>query len=299
MPEKNRPARAAVAGASGFIGRALVKALADRGTGPIGVVRTVEGVQKVREAGGDARLGSLADRAFLAKTFEGCGGVVYLAGTTREERPGEFWRVHVEGVEASLEAARRAGVGRFVLFGSLGAEAYGSRPELRNEYFRTKREGERRVAASRMPALLFRPGYIIGPGDRMVSVLVEKARAGRVVLRGDGAYQLQPLALADAVRAAVEGLARGVTGTFDLVGPETVTYREFLERLFARMRRTGLLRAAPRLRRVPSRELGGLSPEERDILTCDAVGDPRPVARWLGPLAPLDEALDAALAPTR
>lgn len=253
----------------------------------------------MRQAGGDPRLGSLADREFLRASFEGCGAVVYLVGTTREERPGDLWRAHVEGVEACLEAARRAGAELFVLFGSLGAESYGSRPELTNEYFRTKREGERRVTASRIPALLFRPGYIIGPGDRMVTALVEQARAdGAVRVRGDGAYRLQPLALADAVRAAVEGLVRGITGTYDLVGPESLTYLDFLERLFSRARRKGLLKSTPRLRRVPLQERGGLSPEERDILTCDAVGDPRSVARWLGPLTPLDGAIDAALSAT-
>lgn len=287
-------------GASGFIGRALVRELAERGPKPVGVVRTVAGVRRVREAGGEARQGLLTDPPFLRRAFERCGAVVYLAGTTREERPGEFWRVHVEGVEACLDAVRRAGVGRFVLFGSLGAEGYGSRPELTNDYFRTKREGERRVAASRLPALVFRPGYIIGPGDRMVTVLAENAEAGRVVLlRGDGAYRLQPLALADAVRAAAEGVARGVTGTYDLVGPETVACREFLERLFAAMRGRGLLRAGPKMRRVPLQERGDLSPEERDILTCDEVGDPGPLVRVVGPLTPLDAALDAALVPTR
>ncbi len=291
--------KTAIVGASGFIGCALVHGLAERGPKPVGVVRTVAGVRRVREAGGEARQGFLTDPPFLRRAFEGCGAVAYLAGTTREERPGDFWRAHVEGVEACLEAARRAGVGRFVLFGSLGAEGYGSRPELTNDYFRTKREGERRVAASRIAALVFRPGYVIGPGDRMVTVLAEDARAGRVVLRGDGAYRLQPLALADAVRAVVEGLARSVTGTYDLVGPETVAYREFLERLFAAMLRRGLLQSGPRVRRVPLQERGGLSPEERDILTCDEVGDPGPLVRVVGPLTPLDAALDAALVPTR
>ncbi len=277
----------------------MVRELVERGTRPVGTVRSVEGVRKVREAGGDARQGLPTDPSFLRRAFQGCGAAVYLAGTTREARSGDFWRAHVAGVEACLEAARRAGVNHFVLFGSLGAQSHGARPELTNEYFRTKREGERRVAASRIPALVFRPGYIIGPGDRMVSVLADDARAGQVALRGDGSYRLQPLALSDAVRAAAEGLARGVTGTFDLVGPETVTCREFLDRLFAALRRRGLLASAPKIRRVPLQGRGGLSPEERDILTCDEVGDPRPLVRLAGPLAPLDDALDAALVPTR
>ncbi|MEM3087320.1 MAG: NAD(P)H-binding protein [Halobacteria archaeon] len=289
----------AIVGASGFIGRALVRELAGRGTRPVGVVRSIVGVQSVREAGGEARLGPLTDREFLGKSFEGCGAVVYLAGATRESRPGDFWRVHVEGVAASLDAARTAGVPRFILFGSLGAGGYGARPVLTNEYFRTKREGERRAEASRLPALILRPGYIIGPGDRMATVLAEGARAGRVLMRGDGAYRLQPLALADAVRAAVVGMERGITGTFDLVGPESVTHREFLDRLFAVMRRKRLLASAPDVRRVPLQERADLSPEERDILTCDEVGDPGPAVRWLGPLTSLDAALDAALLPTR
>lgn len=287
--------RTAIVGASGFIGRALVKHLAEHGPRPIGIVRSLEGARRVREAGGEVRQGLLTDPAFLRRALEGCAAVVYLAGTTREARPGEFWEVHVRGVENCLDAARRAGVRHFVHFSGLGVAGYGSRPELSNEYFRTKREAERRVAASGISHLILRPSYILGSGDNVTSVLAGKAESGEIVVRGDGSYRLQPVALDDVVRLVARVLAARMAGAWDVVGPEPVAYRELLERLLAALWKAGRLKSRPKMRRVPLGELGGLSPEERDILTCDQVGDAGPMARAIGPLTPLDEALRKAL----
>jgi hypothetical protein len=88
----------------------------------------------------------------------------------------------------------------------------------------------------------------------------------------------------------------------DLVGPQVVTFREFVDALAAAARE----RRRPaeyRIRVVPieeadrrAREGTGMPPEELDCLLCDEIGDARPLESLLGRfLTPLDEALSAAV----
>jgi hypothetical protein len=119
---------------------------------------------------------------------------------------------------------------------------------------------------------------------------------------------MQPIAVADAVALALAAVGRpqGAFPTvFDLVGPEPVSYDALLRRVTLVARRLGRPDEL-RVREIPvaeaetrAREGGyhGLLPDELDCLLCDEVSDPAPLVALLGrPLAPLDDALAAAVA---
>jgi nucleoside-diphosphate-sugar epimerase len=160
---------------------------------------------------------------------------------------------------------------------------------------------------------VFRPSYITGPGDGLVRGLLRGMAAGEVERPGDGSYRMQPVAVGDAVAAilaavespaAAPGSPRPPARVFDLVGPETVTYQQLIERVG----RIALASGKPadyRVREVPiaeadrraaQGEFHGHHPDDLDCLLCDEVSDPRPLESLLGrPLTPLDEALAAAV----
>jgi nucleoside-diphosphate-sugar epimerase len=186
-------------------------------------------------------------------------------------------------------------------------------PRCTNRYFLSKLAAEVELFRSGRDAVVFRPSYIAGPGDGLVRGLLRDMAAGEVERPGDGSYRMQPVAVGDAVAAILAAVESPPAGpdfprprqrVFDLVGPETVTYQQMIERI-GRIARAEGKAGEHRVREVPiedadrrARQEGfhGHRPDDLDCLLCDEVSDPRPLEALLGrPLTPLDEALTAAI----
>jgi nucleoside-diphosphate-sugar epimerase len=301
-------ASVAVTGASGFVGRHLLAALAAAGHAVSGLVRSERAAQAVRDAGG--RAVSLADDPVaLARDLEHCRAVVHLAQIGAERDGQTYEAVNVGLTARVVEAARIAEVRTVVLFSGLGVARYGQSRRVTSRYFLSKLQAEALVLGAGLEAVVFRPSYVVGPGDAFVPAVLRGMRAGELERPGDGAYRMQPVAVADAAAAVVAAIARpaGAFPTvYDLVGPEAVSYQALLERLSAVARRQGR-EVRVRVREVPVPEaerraradggFHGMGPDELDCLLCDEVADHRPLAALVGrPLTPLDEALAAAVA---
>ena len=297
----------AITGASGFVGRHLVRAAAAAGHHVIGLVRSERAAERVREAGG--RPEALGDNpAALARCLEGCGALVHLAQIGAERDGRTYEAVNVGLTARVVAAARTAGVPRIVVFSGLGVARYGQSRRVTSRYFLSKLQAETLVFGSGLDAVVFRPSYVVGPGDAFVPAVLRAMAAGELERAGDGSYRMQPIAVADATALVLAALARPAGGfptVFDLVGPEAIPYARLLERLEAVAR--GLGRALRlRVREVEIAEAErrargsagylGLGPDELDCLLCDEVSDHAPLEALLGRgLTPLDEALAAAV----
>ena len=243
----------------------------------------------------------------LAGALEGCDAVVHLAQIGAERSGSTYQAVNVGSTERVLQEADRAGVSRIVYFSGLGVARYGISRRSTNPYFLSKLAAETALMRSGLDCVVFRPSFIVGPGDAFVRTVVPALERGDFERPGDGSYRMQPIAVADAVAlvlAAVERPAGSFPIVFDLVGPEVVSYARLLERLVAVAGACGR-RLELRVREIAIEEADrrardggyqGLLPDELDCLLCDEVSDPAPLVRLLGrPLVPLDEALAAAV----
>jgi nucleoside-diphosphate-sugar epimerase len=297
----------AVTGASGFVGGHLVRAAVSAGQLVSGLVRSERAAARVRESGG--RPLTLAEEPeALARSLEGCRSVVHLAQIGAERNGRSYEAVNVGLTRRVVEAARRAGVTRLVLFSGLGVARYGQSRRVTNRYFLSKLEAEALALGSGLDVAVFRPSYVLGPGDGFVSSTLRAMEGGDVEVPGDGSYRMQPIAVADAVELVLATLARPAGGfptVFDLVGPEALSYARLVERLAAVARGLGLP-ARLRVRPVAIEEAErrsrsaagylGMGPDELDCLLCDEVGEAGPLEALLGrPLTPLDDLLRAAL----
>jgi nucleoside-diphosphate-sugar epimerase len=142
----------------------------------------------------------------LAKLCEGADAIVHIAGLINASSRAAFDAVNVGGTANLIDAARGAGVRRFVHISSLAARE----PELSN-YGRSKARSELVVAASGLDWTIIRPPAVYGPGDRETFELFKMARRGLVALPPRGRFSV----------IHVEDLCRLILAVLD--EPETIS----------------------------------------------------------------------------
>jgi nucleoside-diphosphate-sugar epimerase len=299
--------RIAVTGANGFVGRHVVRTATASGYEVAGVVRSLAAAQAVRESGGQPVELVGRDPEALVRALDGCRAVVHLAQIGAERGGQTYEAVNVGFTGRVLEDALHAGVPRVVYFSGLGVARYGITRRCSNPYFLSKLAAETLLFRSGLEGVVFRPSYILGPGDAFVPAVLRSLESGDFERPGDGSYRVQPVAVADAaacVLAAIERPAGAFPSVFDLVGPEALPYSRLLERL-ARVARSQGRAWGLRVREIPIEEADrraraggyqGMLPDELDCLLCDEVSDAAPLESLLGRrLLPLDEALAEAV----
>ena len=216
----------AVTGASGFVGRHLTTLLAGRGHQVRALVRRDGRGRAAAALPAERTPGDLADPAALAALTRGADVIVHLVGIIVEAGAATFEAVHVEGTRRLLTAAREAGVRRFVHMSAVGAR---DEPGA-TRYHRTKWRAEELVRSSGLPHAIFRPSIISGPENRPIRTLARLHRWSPLVpVFGDGGFAMQPVWIGDVALAFALAAERpALSGVFELGGPATLTYEEFV-----------------------------------------------------------------------
>ena len=270
-----------VAGATGFVGRSVVRALLAHGflvrclVRP-GSERDLKGFESIDRVPGD-----VLRPDGLVPCVEGCAAIVNLVGIIREHpsRRITFERLHVDATANMLAVARQAGVKRYLQMSALGTRA-----DARSAYHRTKWQAEAAVRDSGMEWTVFRPSIIFGAGDEFISVLARLIRRFPVVpVLGDGQFRLQPIP----VEHVAEGFARAlrvpesVGQTYDVGGPQAYRFVDVLDLIGTALGRTRVRKLHVPLGsvKVMTRALGWLpfyplSSDQIVMLEEDSVGDP-------------------------
>ncbi|MFD6272167.1 NAD-dependent epimerase/dehydratase family protein [Nocardia asteroides] len=281
-----------VTGASGFVGGAVVRALAGAGTPVRAMVRD----PATAPAGVEVAVAELGDTAALARAVTGVRAVVHAAALLGEfGRPAEFFAVNVAGTDRLMQEAAAAGARRFVFLGSpsalmapdggdqLGIDETVPYPDrFLNSYCQTKAVAEQLVLAADTPAFTtcsLRPRAVWGPGDRhgpIVQILA-KLRAGRLPDLSGGREVLASLCYIDHLTHAVQLAltAENVGGrAYFVADAEPV---QVWPTMAAVAERFGL--AAPRVT-VPAPVLGGALAAIETVWRIPAVAQ-----RWTPPLS--------------
>ncbi len=217
--------RVLVTGASGFIGQSLVRRLLERGHTVRALVRKPP--LAAATPGLEYAVGDLTDPASLDRACQGIEGIVHLASATGVADPRIVRAVNVDGTRALLDAAKKHGVGRFVFISTISATR-----KRRGPYGQTKRLGEEMVAASGIPFVTLRPSLVYGASNTgLFATLSAYLRTLPVVpVIGSGRIELDPVHVDDLNAVTEESLTRSdvVGRTYDVLGPERVTFNDFL-----------------------------------------------------------------------
>lgn len=218
--------RVAVVGATGTIGRPLVDALA-RDHDVVGVARTPPAEQQDRI---DWLAADATDAAAIRSALEGADVVYHLVHSLGS---GDFEALDRAAATAVADGAAAAGARQLIYLGGLGEDSDDLSPHLRS-----RGETAAILDAGDVPVTTLRAAMIVGPGSaafETIRALVERLPV--MVCPRWVSVETQPVALADVVAALVGvcGDEATVDETFDLGGPEVMTYRTMMERV-ARIR---------------------------------------------------------------
>ncbi len=244
-----------VTGASGFLGKHLVRLLLDSdrearirvfSRGPFPQAEADKGrVEAVR--------GDIADADAVNAAVAGCPRIYHLAGVV-ERSPADPWmayRTHVEGTRNVCEAMRRHGAERCVAVSSSGTIAVGKTPEPANEnspytheivkrwpYYLSKIYQEKQALwhyrRHKTPIVIVNPSLLLGPGDDRGSSTddVRLFLAGQIQALPTGGLNL--VDARDAAAGIAAAMEKGRLGERYLLGGENLTFHEWI-RLTARL----------------------------------------------------------------
>jgi NADH dehydrogenase len=218
-----------VFGGSGFLGQAIVRALAPQGYLVRVAARRIELAEKVKTAGDVGQItlmrANLRVPQSVAIAIEGSQAVINAAGIAFEHGRQRYKTVHAGGARTIADAARAAGVERLVHVSGIGADSR----SWKNRYVQSKVEAEDAVVAGFESATILRPSVVFGPEDVLFNRLAKIASmAPFMPVVGSGRAKVQPVFVGDVAAAAVAVLARPDTAksVFELGGPRVYTYRE-------------------------------------------------------------------------
>src|SRR5712692_4887718 len=237
----------AVAGGSGFIGRAIVRRLAQIPATRVRLLtRDAERARRKFEAPVNVEFfhADVTNRDSLKPALAGASAVInavqFDGYPIENPRRGlTFERVDYGGTVALIEAAKQAGVLQFIYISGASADENSAHPG-----FRAKGRAERAIRESGLTYTIFRPSLVYGPEDKVVNGLARAIRFAPVFgVPGTGKQWVQPVLvddLAACVALAVSG--RGRNQTYEIGGPDLMTFDQMMEAIMdARAHRRLLL----------------------------------------------------------
>ena len=286
-----------VSGGTGFVGPHVVRAIADRGHDLKLLVRDST---RSRELPGQPIVGEMTNTVSLQHAVEGVDAVVHLVAI-RQGKEEQFQRVMEQGTRDLASAAKTAGVKRFVLMSALGTSE-----ESKDlvPYYHAKWEMEQAVKSSGLEHVIFRPSFVFGGDGGILPTFRKLAKLTPATpIIGSGEQRIQPIWVDDVAGYFASALDKPETTnrTFDLGGPDIVSWNEFWQRLrtelgIRRRPRVHVPVGLMRVNAVVTERLPGNIPLTRDLLKRleagdNVVTDTSAVEVFRIPLVPLDEQL--------
>ncbi|MBO6519036.1 MAG: complex I NDUFA9 subunit family protein [Rhodospirillales bacterium] len=257
-----------VFGASGFIGRHLVRRLAKNGWTVRAACRDPEKAHYLRTMGDVGQVipwgADVRDPKSVRVALEGAEAAVNLVGILYESGSSTFQAIHADAAKLIAETAAQLGITRFVQMSALGAGKNAAA-----EYARTKAMGEDAVKAALPSARIVRPSVVFGPEDNFFNtfagicrispflpvfgaptfpdVSIGGGKAFAIDFLGNGGPKFQPVYVGDVADAIVTCLDDDTTAgnTYELAGPSVYSFADLMRLVLKTTSRKRLLVPAP------------------------------------------------------
>ena len=219
-----------ITGATGFIGRHLVRRLCAAGETVRCLVRPgSSGLAWLESHPVEVVAGHLLDAGAVGAACQRARRIIHLAAPVHEGRDAMVERVHREGMALLLENARAARVERFLMVSPLGTGSSSGLPFLRSRGW-----AEDQLRQSGIPFVALQSSLMFGLGDRLISGTIRLLqRTGLLLIPGTGKTMLQPIWVGDVVSCLLRALQDedALDRTIPLGGSQHLTYEEIADQV--------------------------------------------------------------------
>ena len=221
-----------VTGGTGFVGSAIVRELLKRGEAVAVLGRDAAKTQRAFANTVEARVADVTQPSSLQAAMAGADVVINAVQfpTSPIEVPKRGWtfeEVDYKGTLNQVDAAKAAGVKRFVDISAVGADI-----SAEKHWFRLKGLAEQHLQQSGLEYVILRPTWVYGPNDHALNRLLGFTRfLPFLPLFGDGKQEMQPVFVDDIGWVAAEAVssAAAANQVVEVGGPEVMTMNQVLK----------------------------------------------------------------------
>ena len=230
-----------VTGATGFVGRALIRHLFETGRPVRVLIRPSRRSPRLPKGlPVEVAVVSLSDERAIRAALKDIDVIIHLAGAESQGRNANLLAVDMQGTENLARVAADGGVKRFITLSHIGASRSSGFP-----VFKAKGIAEEHIRRSGVPYTIFRTSLVFGPEDHFTTNLARLLQTSPFFfpLPGSTRTVIQPLWVEDLVTVLLWSLDNEATinHIYEIGGSEYFTVRQIVEIVMQATRRPHIL----------------------------------------------------------